>query len=426
VASTLPYIPTAQGVASVNGDPVTGATVRLLDAGDRSIQVASDTTGADGAFVLDPGTPATTTEAARQFVVEVTFPGGTVVDYDGGSTVSRLTWSGSLAVDRLVPPVWSDLTLSPMRAGSSYSDAVTATSPSALTYTVSDGALPSGLNIVAGTGAITGTPTCAVEPCTYSFEVTATNVAGSVTHTFSGTLLPAGIPPTWTDDDLADDLQVGMALDDGVAASGDATIVYALASGTLPPGLDLDTATGAIEGTPTTAGDYTFQISATNDYGTITADFTRTVAAAPEIDLQLNFAAGTSIDDADTEISASGLKVGSTYTLTMHSTPVVLYTGIIGPGGGFTWTVALPANTPAGAHELILSGIAPNGSTMTAHAWFVLLPNGTIGAISYSGPLSAAMLALTGGGFESPLGLAVVLLASGLVVMGVRRRFATR
>jgi hypothetical protein len=63
---------------------------------------------------------------------------------------------------------------------------------------------------------------------------------------------------------------------------------------------------------------------------------------------------------------------------------------------------------------------------MTAHAWFVLLPNGTIGAISYSGPLSAAMLALTGGGFESPLGLAVVLLASGLVVMGVRRRFATR
>lgn len=433
VELTLPYVPTAEGVVRLNGQPVEGAVVRLLDGDDPALELDSDTTDVAGEFALDPGAVATVADAQKLYYVQATLPDTTVLyftvagtpnvgDIDDAGQTGPLVWTASLTIDGTVPPVWSDTLLAAMRVDSVYADAVAATSPTAVTYSVSAGSLPAGLLLGSSSGAVTGTPTCALEPCTYSFEITATNVGGSIQHTFTGTLLPAGVAPTWDDDELDDDLQVSVPVDDGVTAVGDPTILYAVASGSLPSGLTLSTTTGAITGTPTTAGDYTFQVSAANDFGTIFVDFDRTVAAAPDLDLTLNFAAGTSIDDATTQISADGLKVGSMYTLTMFSTPVVLYTGVIGPTGGFTWTVALPANTPPGAHQLVLNGIAPNGTAMTARAWFVLLPNGTIGAISYTGPLSAAQLAYSGVDPAGPLGLASALVVLGLVGVAANRR----
>jgi len=253
----------------------------------------------------------------------------------------------------------------------------------------------------------------------YNFTVKAQNSYGSVTKQFTGTVLPAGVPPTWTDKVLGD-LQASASFSDSVAASGDPTIVYTVSAGALPTGLALNAATGAVTGTPTSAGAFDFTLAATNDYGHVDQQFTGTVAAAPVIDLALDFQAGTSITDASSTISAGGLKVGSTYTLTMHSTPVILYTGTIGASGGFTWKVALPADTPAGAHTLILTGVAPDGSTMTARAWFTLGANGKMLAISYSGPTA---LASTGASDPAlPLGIALSLLLFGSLAVIVARR----
>jgi len=418
------YISSASGVVLQNDVAVSGALVELLSA---ATVVDTDTTGSDGTFTLNPGTISSTTDADKLYVVRVTYPDsatfyyGTtanITEVDLASEVGPLTWKTTLQVKREVAPVWSDTTLVTPRKGSAYSDSVTAVSPTPVTYSVTAGSLPAGLSLTGATGAVEGTPSC--DECAYDFTVTADNGYGSVTHRFTGTVLRAGIAPTWTDVELAD-LQATVPVDDGVEAAGDPTIVYSVTAGTLPAGLSLASATGAITGTPTSAGPYSFEITATNDYGTITTSFTGEVAAAPEIDLTLRFAAGTPITDAASVISADGLKVGSTYTLTMYSTPVVLYTGIVGPTGGFTWTVALPADTPAGAHRLVLSGIAPDGSTMTAEAWFTLLANGTIGAISYTGPLS---LAATGADPLPTIVWATVLLMSGaaLCAAGARRR----
>ena len=54
---------------------------------------------------------------------------------------------------------------------------------------------------------------------------------------------------------------------------------WSLTSGTLPPGLKLDTATGFISGTPTDPGTYMFTITATNGTSTDTKTFTLNVSA---------------------------------------------------------------------------------------------------------------------------------------------------
>jgi hypothetical protein len=64
-----------------------------------------------------------------------------------------------------------------------------------------------------------------------------------------------------------------------VVANGTATIKYEIERGNLPDGLVMDDA-GAVSGTPTKAGKFTFTVLATNDYGANDKTFIITVAEA--------------------------------------------------------------------------------------------------------------------------------------------------
>lgn len=87
-------------------------------------------------------------------------------------------------------------------------------------------------------------------------------------------LVPAGVslvgPPS---------AQVGLPYGAALAAFGGTPpyTLYGIASGTLPPGINLDRPTGAIAGTPTTAGAFTF-VPAVSDSNEILTD---PVKAAP-------------------------------------------------------------------------------------------------------------------------------------------------
>ena len=148
------------------------------------------------------------------------------------------------------------------------------------TFAVTTGTLPAGLTLDPATGLISGTPTAVGSS---PFTVTATDADGltaaqAYTLAINATLAinQATLPNP----------EVGAAYSQQLTVTGGAApITFAVTAGTLPAGLTLDTATGLISGTPTTAGPASFTITAT-DANSASADqaFTVTVKAGPVID----------------------------------------------------------------------------------------------------------------------------------------------
>lgn len=86
------------------------------------------------------------------------------------------------------------------------------------------------------------------------------NNSGTLTGTISG-----NAPPSITTTSL-DGGTVGAAYNETLTASGNPTS-WEITEGTLPAGLTLAESTGVISGTPTTAGTYSFTVTATNSGG---------------------------------------------------------------------------------------------------------------------------------------------------------------
>jgi hypothetical protein len=103
------------------------------------------------------------------------------------------------------------------------------------------------------------------------------NETGGQSYSFSTDPVPSN-PPSWSDNTLAGFVAT-VAYSDGVSATNSPT--YSVSAGSLPAGISLNTSTGAVTGTPTTAGSYSFTLRAANGDGAVTQAFSGTVAAAP-------------------------------------------------------------------------------------------------------------------------------------------------
>lgn len=177
-------------------------------------------------------------------------------------------------------PVWTDNTLAGFQVGVAYSNGVSASNSPA--YSVSVGSLPAGISLNTSTGAVTGTPTTAA---TFSFSISAANAGGTITQAFSGTVAAAAtFPPVWSDNTLAE-FAVNQAYSDAVSATNMSSYsgVYSVSAGLLPAGISLNTSTGAVTGTPTLPAPYSFTISATNTFGTITQSFSGSVGGGVSV-----------------------------------------------------------------------------------------------------------------------------------------------
>ena len=145
---------------------------------------------------------------------------------------------------------------------------------SSLTFSITSGALPSGLSLNTSTGIISGTPTGISSNTTYSFTISVTDGSNTLSRNFSiliNSILSwntsAGNIGTVYPD-------VTSVFSYNLSANALAnTISYSVLSGSLPSGLSLNESTGVISGTANAVGSNTtstFTIRASD--GTATAD----------------------------------------------------------------------------------------------------------------------------------------------------------
>jgi len=296
------------------------------------------------------------------------------------------------------------------------------------TFSVTAGALPTGLLPLTSGGLISGTPTTAG---TFTFTVTATDANGctglqAYTIVINApacptiTLLPAPPLPQGT---------VAVAYNRTITASGGTgSYTFRVTAGALPTGLLPLTSGGLISGTPTTAGTFTFTVTATDANGcTGLQAYTIVInaPACPTITLSPgalpNGAVGTAYNQT---VSASGGTGPYTFRVTAGALPTGLspltsgglISGTPTTAGTFTFTVtATDANGCTGlqAYTIVINaapcptitlspGSLPNGAVGTAYNQTVSASGGT-GPYTFSvtaGSLPAG-LSLTSGGLIS-------------------------
>jgi len=177
------------------------------------------------------------------------------------STGASVTTNCSIVV--APAPLQLNCASSTAQVGVPYSSALVATGGvPPYTYSIASGSLPPGLTLNASTGAITGTPT---QSGTFNYTAKAVDSTGaSVTTNCSIVVQPATLTLTCA----SSTGEVGLAYSSSVVATGGVTpYTFAIVSGSLPPGLTLNASTGAITGTPSSEGTFSFTVQVTDANG---------------------------------------------------------------------------------------------------------------------------------------------------------------
>jgi hypothetical protein len=246
-----------------------------------------------------------------------------------------------------------------------------------VTWSLGAGALPGGLSLAAGTGAISGTPTASGSS---SFTVQARDAAnGLVSKPLTIVVAaPNSTGLTITTSALQSG-QVSQFYQVTFGASGGTpSINWSISAGTLPTGLSLVASTGVISGTPTTAGTFSFTVQV-KDAANATAvkALSITVAAAGNASLVISsssLANGQVSQAYQATVTASGGIAPKTWSVSAGTLPaglsLVASTGVISgtptTAGTFSFTVQVrdAANATA-SKSLGITVVAANSPALT-------------------------------------------------------------
>ena len=235
-------------------------------------------------------------------------------------TVPALLWATLVAAQAQAALTVSPTTLANGTQNVAYSRTITAsggTTP--YTFSVTGGALPSGLAL-SSAGVLSGTPTV---NGSFSFTVTANDSAAD-TGTRNYTLVIAAPVIAVTPATLPNGRQNVAYSRTITATGGTAPYTYAVTSGALPAGLTLSTG-GALTGTPTVNGSFSFTVRATDAQGYSGSRTYTLVVAVPAIALApTTLPSGRQNVAYSRTITASGGTAPYTYAVTAGALPAGL------------------------------------------------------------------------------------------------------
>jgi YVTN family beta-propeller protein len=290
--TSVAFSPDSTTAYVTNFDSYAGNTVSAIDVGSNSV-AATITVGSPGsgpvAVAFSPGGSkayvtlqgnATVAEidVATQAVTAVPLtaaggPNGIAFRPQGSTQVYTANLSGSVSViDVLLAPVHGPATPGNRLTGSAFSFTIPESGNPFPSFSLTSGSLPPGVTLNTSTGVISGTPTT---PGSYTYGITATNSQGTDLITYTQ-VISTPAPPTHGPA-VPGTAPAGTAFSFAIPESGNPAPTFAVTSGSLPPGLVLNTATGVISGTPTTVGSYTYTITATNSQGTDAVSYTQVI-----------------------------------------------------------------------------------------------------------------------------------------------------
>ncbi len=296
-----------------------------------------------------------------------TYPGITFKVTDSGTPNPLTATSAAMTITITAPTLTFPTALAQATVGSAYTASAAATGAlGTSTYSVASGALPTGLTLNANTGAITGTP-MASGVGTSTLKVTVTDAFGDTATSGTLSLTVAAAPAITFGSTTLSDGTMSAAYTGTVAATGGAgTLTHTVSAGALPDGLQLSTA-GAISGTPTKVGTFSFTAKAADAYGD---------SATQVYSLKINYPALTV-----TALTPPVGYVGSNYTST-----TLAATG--GSNSGYTWAVstgsALPAGLSLSSAGVITGNPTTTGTTTTSVTVTDSASNTATGSLSFT------------------------------------------
>ena len=340
--------------------------------------------------------------------IDYLFQVAAVSSPDGGVTTSQGPWSASsLVVTPGTPgvPTVDSVTPGETTASIAFTAGTAAVDPTTnYIYSLNGGSTWTALSPASTTSPFVVTGLTA--STSYSIKIRAVNMNGvspvSNTLSFSTTApAPAVAPSAYTDSTLGQ-MTEGVSYSDAIAANGSPAPTYAVTAGTLPAGLSLDANTGAITGTPSASGAYSFTVTATNSAGTLDHVFSGTVDAAPAPTTTApaptttapaptttapaptttapapttTAPAPTTTAPAPTPANGSlpevptgaGFQPGSTVEIWVFSTPRLLGTAVVKADGTFSTSVLVPGDLTVGQHTLQAEGLNAAGQPRAVSA----------------------------------------------------------
>lgn len=327
-------------VGSAVGPTITTTALNPIYEGVPFSQVLSVTGSATITFVLKAGS---------------TMPTGLSIDSSTGTISGTVVGSGSYSFiitasngvgsfDRTlsgsvtgVSPTITTPGLNSIYRAFAFSQALSVTGSAGITFGLAPGsaALPGWLSLDSSTGILSGTPTTVSSS---TFTVRASNSFGHYDKTFTASVLES--TPVIVETSL-NAMKVNVGFSQTLTlASGGPTITWSVPGGvlgTLPPGLSINSATGAITGTPTTPGTYIFTVRASN--GAVNDDQSFTVPVANLMGYSASADSGAvSATSRSVTLSTSA---GDTVLFFVHSTGSGSASATIGGSGmtqvGTTW-----------------------------------------------------------------------------------------